>query len=873
MKKILSLILVFAGLFVLGLQKVNASDELFYLVDFESAKNGSYVRSGETDLGVVDGEKWSVTTTSGSKSGILWNYIDYQDTNITEEQGKNIGRIDGRNTTTLTSFEFSYISKFEIDAKVYGTTDGALSIYTQIGNEDRVLVQKLDLTAQFKTFSFDINLYNVKIIIEGTGERTNIDNIKVYSLKQFEYEVITVLDSENISEVKNTAKYGDTITLSAEAANYNFAFWVVNGVVRRDLTSNEQTFIVKEGLSIQQVFYPEGKHAVLFIDSNGKLIDVQYVANGEAAVAPSVEDLSKPGYTVSQENPWLDHKGLNTLENIDYSRVYTLQYEKTNNAIFTITVDGVENTYEYNELATITSEDPLFTHWESDGKVVSTNRTYTFTVVENKVFTAKTTEIEQTTRIIMTDDLKVRENYQTFIAQIDLLEGEIIVENGYVLLEDGLQKNNPLTLESKDVIKVQSNVLNQATNEFTYSFQEIYAVVRAYVVTKDAEGKLNTYYSENQYSNGVVVTLDIDGKIEKTFHLLGTTFAQPVQPSKDRMNFAGWFVGEEEFDFAAELSKDITIEAKFNEPTDEQKVQYAKEDLFLDTEDYRNINLVTSGTYGAVITWVSSDINVIDNAGQLINRPADADVVITLTATITIGEFILTKEFTVLVPKAVAQQWTVSFETNGGTELEDILVDDQGFITEPENIVKDGYTFVGWYLDENFTNKYSFSNPITENIILYAKWEEELVSKTFTWTLVSGEVANLKTNNNIVKSDVKLIWTWSTGYNTALYTGFDGAKGGQIGSSSQPAEGTITFKLDLPENAIITGYTVNASIASGGDAKFIMHDGVNKTLTTSNAAYGATNLNISNNNFSIGFSNTVKAFYIKSIVINFKTSK
>lgn len=799
MKKILSLILVFAGLFVLGINGVKANNEYSFIEDFSGISNTESSYKAGSFLGI---------------NNIEWNYL-----------GRTDQTLDGNALTFgadaqafLESNSISGgIDSFSIDVKntFSGNADRKFKIEIIQDNKTIKTFEFISLSTDVQTFTIDsIGLTGDFIIrITNTGAlRITIDNIKwnANSLK-YPVNIDILLDSENVINLnEQMVEYSGLLNLEAIYQNYNFAFWVLNGFVRSDLSLAEQSFIVNGPLNIQQVFYPEGKHAVLFMDTNGKLIKVQYVLDGEAAIAPSVEGLSKPGYILNQENPWLDHKGLNTLENINYSRVYTLQYEKTNNDVFTITVDGVDATYEYNELATITSEDPLFTHWESEGRVVSTNRTYTFTVVENKVFTAKTTVIEAKTRVIMTNDLKVRENYQTFIAQIDLLNGETIVENGYILLEDGLQKNNPLTLESKDVIKVQSNVLNKATNEFTYSFQEKYAVVRAYVVTKDAEGKLNTYYSENQYSNGVVVTLDIDGKIEQSFHLLGTIFAQPVQPSKDRMNFAGWFVGEEEFNFATELSKDITIEAKFTEPTDEQKVQYAKEDLLLDTEDYRNINLVTSGTYEAVITWVSSDINVIDNNGQLINRPADADVVITLTATITVGEFTEVKEFTVLVPKAVGLQWTVSFDTNGANLIDSQIVDDGALAIEPEQPIKDNSEFLGWFDVEG--NEYDFNSPVTEDIVIYAKWSKAV----YTATIQIPTGATAGAIQTVTASSINL----NPDIFSVAFTNNTAKNGLYIGNPMRFYAGTKTV-ISIDTKYVITKIIIGAVSQSGNNSNLI----------------------------------------------------
>lgn len=45
--------------------------------------------------------------------------------------------------------------------------------------------------------------------------------------------------------------------------------------------------------------------------------------------------------------------------------------------------------------------------------------------------------------------------------------------------------------------------------------------------------------------------------------------------------------------------------------------------------------------------------------------------------------------------------------------------------TQPEDPVREGYVFEGWYLDENFETPYSFNTVATDDITLYAKWTKE----------------------------------------------------------------------------------------------------------------------------------------------------
>ena len=80
--------------------------------------------------------------------------------------------------------------------------------------------------------------------------------------------------------------------------------------------------------------------------------------------------------------------------------------------------------------------------------------------------------------------------------------------------------------------------------------------------------------------------------------------------------------------------------------------------------------------------------------------------------------------------KVSADKFTVSFNTNGGSEiLDQVNIESGSLATTPTNPTKAGYTFVGWYMDSALTAVFDFNTPITSNITLYAKWNEVSVDK------------------------------------------------------------------------------------------------------------------------------------------------
>ena len=74
-----------------------------------------------------------------------------------------------------------------------------------------------------------------------------------------------------------------------------------------------------------------------------------------------------------------------------------------------------------------------------------------------------------------------------------------------------------------------------------------------------------------------------------------------------------------------------------------------------------------------------------------------------------------------------AAQWTandnaVTFVTNGGTDVAGQTVKTDEKITKPSDPTRTGYTFGGWYTDQNCTKAWNFDDTVSDAMTLYAKW-------------------------------------------------------------------------------------------------------------------------------------------------------
>ena len=84
----------------------------------------------------------------------------------------------------------------------------------------------------------------------------------------------------------------------------------------------------------------------------------------------------------------------------------------------------------------------------------------------------------------------------------------------------------------------------------------------------------------------------------------------------------------------------------------------------------------------------------------------------------------------VAVFKKGTVNYTVRFNTNGGSAVKAVTVKANTKVTKPANPTKSGYKFTGWYLDKKCTEAWDFSKHIVRrNTTLYAGWKKVITAK------------------------------------------------------------------------------------------------------------------------------------------------
>lgn len=70
--------------------------------------------------------------------------------------------------------------------------------------------------------------------------------------------------------------------------------------------------------------------------------------------------------------------------------------------------------------------------------------------------------------------------------------------------------------------------------------------------------------------------------------------------------------------------------------------------------------------------------------------------------------------------------FTVTFNTDGGSQIENQKVMYGQLVEVEENPVKEGYTFTGWYTDKDCKNQFDVTkDKVSDSMTLYSGWKKK----------------------------------------------------------------------------------------------------------------------------------------------------
>lgn len=324
----------------------------------------------------------------------------------------------------------------------------------------------------------------------------------------------TTLNSEDATNGKTTKVIANsTVTLTAQAnKGAEFVGWkVANKLVS---TNETYSFTAVADTEVTPVFTEtaESTFVVVFIDMYGNVVSTQEVASGANIKVPATAPIY-PGYTFKgwaltndEITALTEGKTIRAIYEKDATQTYTVKA-----AGATITVNGTDYTDKaenvaYDAKVTVTKAGA--TSWTVNGATVGYGESYSFFCASDIELTA-VTKADDTSKtqvaIVSTTRPSATDCDVLFVATRTVADNETVYSQGFVYGKNVTASD--LTLENvgntasgtnPGKVRVIYNSINASQIGLNYGLTAKTGVAgaRAFVVTKDADGNVHTYYSE-----------------------------------------------------------------------------------------------------------------------------------------------------------------------------------------------------------------------------------------------------------------------------------------------------------------------------------------------------------------------------------------
>ena len=324
----------------------------------------------------------------------------------------------------------------------------------------------------------------------------------------------TTLNSEDATNGKTTKVLANsTVTLTAQAnEGAEFVGWkVANKLVS---TNETYSFTAVADTEVTPVFTEtaESTFVVVFIDMYGNVVSTQEVTSGAnidvPATAPIYPGYTFKGWALTNDEITALKEGttIRAIYEKDATQTYTVKA-----AGATITVNGTDYTDKaenvaYDAKVTVTKAGA--TSWTVNGATVGYGESYSFFCASDIELTA-VTKADDTSKtqvaIVSTTRPSATDCDVLFVATRTVADNETVVSQGFVYGKNVTASD--LTLENvgktasgtnPGKVRVIYNNTNASQIGLNYGITAMTGVAgaRAFVVTKDADGNVHTYYSE-----------------------------------------------------------------------------------------------------------------------------------------------------------------------------------------------------------------------------------------------------------------------------------------------------------------------------------------------------------------------------------------
>ena len=287
-----------------------------------------------------------------------------------------------------------------------------------------------------------------------------------------------------------------------------------------------------------------------------------------------------------------------------------------------------------------------------------------------------------------------------------------------------------------------------------------------------------------------------------------------LEPTKEGYTFVGWK------DEETQITSSITIRrGTFGNKT--YTAVWSVNAYSINYESlYGYVDMVAGANFGSTVTFEVTPYDGYKLVAVYVNGVALDDI--------TTGSFIMPATDTDVEFVYDLEQYTIDYVLNGGTnhsENKNSYNIDTGFdLYDP---TKEGYVFVGWYKDANFTEPYDSSD--TGNLTLYAQFAQASVDGVYYETLAEAIEAASEQATVVILGDISIDSTITIDKQVLIH--------GQnfVISASEEFEGNSMFIIDAKNKVATFG---NLTIDAKEKSRVIKAIAGNLTLIDANITGG-----------------------------------
>ena len=287
-------------------------------------------------------------------------------------------------------------------------------------------------------------------------------------------------------------------------------------------------------------------------------------------------------------------------------------------------------------------------------------------------------------------------------------------------------------------------------------------------ITITADTTVKAVWKAKSYT----ITFDTAGgsAIAPITQAYGSSVSAPSNPTKTGYTFAGW----DKTIPSTMPAEDMTITASWTIN------QYT---ITFDTDGGSTIDPITQNYGTAIVAPANPTKDGYTFAGW------DKTIPLTMPA----EDMTITANWTI-------NQYTITFNTNGGNAIDPITQNYGTAIVAPANPTKSGYTFTGW-------DKTIPSTMPAENMTITAQWEE-IIPNTYTVTYTDG-VDGVELFADQINANV------TEGATTPTFNGTPVREGYTFAGWSPSVAGTVTANATYTATWTINQYTITFNTDGG----------------------------------------------------------